>query len=373
MDTAPGDLPLNLKSGVTGAASFPIDRLNRAKRAYSVRRVPIEEMAGLITGDLAPRPGDLVLARVVRLRQHGRLELGSGRRARLFPGDEIIVCYGHRYAPDQFESRVPDNLGPCHLVAAGGIASYSQARSSRVKPATEIEPLGLIRNRQGEVLNIGQWGLPKTLPHRGERPLTIAVVGTAMNAGKTTTAAHLIRGLVRAGQRVAAAKLTGTGAGGDRWFMQDCGADPVLDFTDMGYPSTFRVPPGEVERISNSLLGYLISEQPDSIVLEVADGLFQTETAELLAGPFFRNGVDGVIFAAGDAMGAVAGSGRLQHYGLSVLGLSGALTASPMAMAEAERETCLPVFTLEQLESTELLDRLQTRIANNTQLTASRN
>ena len=43
----------------------------------------------------------------------------------------------------------------------------------------------------------------------------LIVAGTAMNAGKTTAAARLIKGLQRAGLRVGAAKVTGTGAGGD--------------------------------------------------------------------------------------------------------------------------------------------------------------
>ena len=61
-----------------------------------------------------------------------------------------------------------------------------------------------------------------------------------MNSGKTTTAAHLIKGLVQAGLKVGAAKLTGTGAVGDIWLMQDAGANLVLDFTDTGFPSTYR-------------------------------------------------------------------------------------------------------------------------------------
>jgi hypothetical protein len=36
----------------------------------------------------------------------------------LFVGDEILVAYGHRYAPAQFLAEVPPDLGGCHLNAA---------------------------------------------------------------------------------------------------------------------------------------------------------------------------------------------------------------------------------------------------------------
>ena len=57
--------------------------------------------------DAEPQPGDLVLARVTRVGQHQHIEQVTGRRAKLWQDDEIIVAYGNRYAPDQFEAFVP--------------------------------------------------------------------------------------------------------------------------------------------------------------------------------------------------------------------------------------------------------------------------
>ena len=98
----------------------------------------------LITEGYAPRPGDLVLGRIDRLRLHGRLELPTGRRSALFPGDEYIGCYANRYAPDQFEAEIPGDLSPCNLVAAGGLTSNCVSRHSSVKPASEVTPLGVL-------------------------------------------------------------------------------------------------------------------------------------------------------------------------------------------------------------------------------------
>ena len=48
----------------------------------------------------------------------------------------------------------------------------------------------------------------------------------------------MVKGLTGAGYRVGAAKVTGTGAGGDLWLMRDHGAYEALDFTDAGMATT---------------------------------------------------------------------------------------------------------------------------------------
>ena len=85
-------------------------RLAQAKWAYTTRRINQKQNFSLLCGKMAPLAGDLVLARVDELGQHKRLELVNSRRAFLFEGDEIVVAYGNRYAPDQFEGIVPYHL-----------------------------------------------------------------------------------------------------------------------------------------------------------------------------------------------------------------------------------------------------------------------
>ncbi|TLY64511.1 MAG: hypothetical protein E6K47_17040, partial [Gammaproteobacteria bacterium] len=176
---------------LSGLYRGPLDRVRLAKSGYSVRRVDLSDVSDVVT-DVRPKAGDLVLARVTRLGQHQHLEFVNGRRSRLWPGDEIVVAFGARYAPDQYEAVVPDDLSPCHLVAGGGIAGRVVSRHANIKPATDIEPLGLLLNAQG-VINVRGAALGPSPPLRP--PLVVAVVGSSMNAGKTTTAAHLIVGL----------------------------------------------------------------------------------------------------------------------------------------------------------------------------------
>lgn len=101
------------------------DRLRKAKAAFSTRRVPKEANKTLITRGVTPKPGDLLLAKVTAIGSHQNVELPSGRKASLVVGDEIILAYGNRYAPDQYEAYVPNTLEPCHLVAAGGLAGIA--------------------------------------------------------------------------------------------------------------------------------------------------------------------------------------------------------------------------------------------------------
>ena len=334
------------------------ERMLRAKVAYTPRHVNLEAAVALLVGDdVEPKAGDLVLARIEKIGQHAALELTTGRRSTLFTGDEIVVCYGNRYAPDQFEAEVPHNLAACHLVAAGGIAAQALSWHVSMKPPTAIVPLGLLTDAKGQRINLSGAAVAKpskSLP----LPFTLAVVGTSMNAGKTTTVANLIYGLTCAGLKVGAAKVTGTGSGKDTFFMGDAGASLALDFTDAGFPSTFRLTTAEVEGIFTTLTNYLAKTGVDVIILEVADGLYQEETAALLSSATFKKLVNSVIFAAGDAMGAMAGVEWLRRKGLPVVAISGLLTASPLAIIEAANATGMSIIDKNMLRDVTIATKL---------------
>src|SRR5262249_55987975 len=103
----------NTGSVIRSLSPSPLDpaRLARAKAAYTTRFVDaLRRERGcqgfsLLTGDgIVPQSGDVVLAAVGEIGQHKALELTTGRRSDLFPGDEMLLAYGSRYAPDQFEA-----------------------------------------------------------------------------------------------------------------------------------------------------------------------------------------------------------------------------------------------------------------------------
>jgi len=336
----------------------PRSRLLGAKGAYTTRH-----LIGSIQSDgadfqltreprLRPRSGDVTLARVTAVGQHPAIENPGSRRALLFCGDEVLVAFGNRYAPDQFEAEVPQGLGTTHLVAAGGVAGQMLSRHNKMANPTAIEPLGLLA-RDGQVVNLADYA-----PYRVQStsvlrapsgPPVVAVVGTSMDSGKTTVAAALVRGLTAAGLRVCAGKVTGTGAGRDPWLLSDSGAEQVLDFTDFGHPSTYLLSFEEIRGLFAGIVEELGRRDPDLIVLEVADGLLQEETAMLLADPLFREGVRAVVFTAVDAVGAVAGARLLEELDLRVAAVSGLLTAAPLAAREARSSLHTPVVATDQL------------------------
>jgi hypothetical protein len=340
-------------------ACRPLDgaELRRTKRAYTTSRFDLTRADRLITAGAQPRAGDLLLARVLRLGHHRKLESPEGRRQALYAGDLILVCYGARYASDQFEALVPRDLAACDLVAAGGIAGSCVTRHAAMRKATEIEPLGLVADAAGRVLNLADCAEPR-LSVAAQHPFVLAVVGTSMNAGKTTTVASMIRGLAAGGLSVGAAKVTGTGAGCDRWAMVDAGAEMVLDFTDFGYASTYQVPTSETAEVLDAAVAALGREGVDVVVVELADGLLFPETARLIEHARFRRLVGGVVLAASDSMSAGFGSGWLLQRNLPLLALAGKLTSSPLMVREAKEATALPLLTLEDLELGEWMRNL---------------
>ena len=169
-----------------------------------------------------------------------------------------------------------------------------------------------------------------------------------------------MKGFTAAGRRVAAIKATGTGAGNDVWAYADCGAEMVLDFTDAGYPSTFKVPQAEIHACFEKLLAAANANPAiDVIIVELADGLLHHETSALVASRLFKQCVAHVLFAAGEAMGALAGVSRLSALGLKPVALSGLLSASKLASSEAEAETGVPVITKVRLEAPQIVGLLE--------------
>ena len=347
----PTAVPLDAGMAVAlSPETIPADpmRLRRAKKAYTTRFLAERlclDAAGYELVTAVPSAGDVVLARVVEIGKHTRLEGPASRRQAMFVGDEILVAFGNRYAPDQFLAEVPTDLSECSLVAGGGLAATVLEQHADIDMATRIQPIGLLA-RGGQVVNLADLA-PHTVSNSSElpgRPPVIAVLGTSMNSGKSTTLACLVKGLTAAGLNVSAGKATGTGAGNDPLLFADAGASRVLDFTDFGFPTTYLLDYERVRGLLTSLIDALTASETDVVVVEIADGVYQGETARLLADPVFHAAVDHVVFSAADALGATAGIAVLRDAGVSVPAVSGLLTASPLAAREAAGVVDAPVI-----------------------------
>ncbi|MEM9782072.1 MAG: DUF1611 domain-containing protein [Pseudomonadota bacterium] len=318
--------------------SLPGPLAASVKWSFVTRRVDRSAVAGIDPAIRGARPGDLVLSRVVRIGAHKRVQLASGRPSTLYDGDHLVLACGARYAPDQFEGRARLSADGADMLAGGGIVGRMQRRHARISAPTRVIPLGMLCDRAGARLNLARYALPPAPAAERRRASgmpVIAAVGASMNAGKTTAVACLANGLARAGYRVAALKITGTGAFGDVNAYADAGAALVLDFVDAGMASTYREPLDRIEAGMGTLLAAAGAAGADVVLVEFADGVFQAETAGLLGRPAMRDRIDALIYAAPDAGSVVGGLSVLRALGIEPAAVTGRVTASPLAIREA--------------------------------------
>lgn len=320
------------------------------KWAFVTHVVPIEAIVGWDKRPDAPRIGDVALHRVLTLGKHTRMDNRDRRAHYLLPGDLVATVYGNRYATDQYEGFVPPAREQYHMLSIGGVCGMVATKNASMPDPTVLEFVGFAIDGGGKIVNLRDYRMkPAAKSDKTRTFKTILSVGASMNSGKTTSACMAIRGLTRSGFRVAAAKLTGTGAVKDLQFMRDSGAIAVLDFTDYGCPSTSRTSIRKLLRLVRTLQSRLATLDPHYIVYEVADGIFQRETALLLSSAEFRSQIDYTLFSAPDALAADSGKRALQRYGFNLVGFSGIVSASELGKQEVQKATGLPCLSSAEL------------------------
>ena len=335
------------------------DEKKNLRISYALRRVPEDRMASLIPFPGPPRPGDLALARLECIGKNAGLELPNGRRCSLHEGDLLAVVFGHRYATQQFEGYAQVDGDRCDLLSMGGLCGLVKSKHASVPEPTRLRVLGAIGDAEERPLRLRAFALAPIPPLA--YPRVILVCGSSMDAGKTHTAMSLIVGLCRQGQKVASIKLTGTAAGRDTWTMLDAGACLALEFVDGGLPSTYRATLQELLDLYKLLRGHAGTRGAEWVVVEIADGLLQEETAALLRSPDFIATVDAWVFATGDPVAALGGVGTLRDWGIEVAGISGLISMSPLGIREVEAATGVRCLTAGELQQGHLNARLLNR------------
>ena len=344
---------------------MPLDSI-RIKWGYAAERVPnlpqtwAEARDRARLDDAPPRRNDVIIAEIGGIGRHTRIDLAKGARSAFFEGDLVGCVFSPRYATRQFEAIVPQDLEVLHFLCAGGICGRVVGLPDHMKQPTLLKPVGYLLDDRGERVNIRDHAL-RPIDVNGQRPLTIVVVGAAMDSGKTTAAFSLVNGLTRAGIRTAATKITGTGSARDIRALCDAGAVEILDFTSAGFGSTCGLARRDMFDVTETLLSNLTTTNPEVIVVEIADGMTQRETAMLLERFAAAGDADGFIYTCNDALGVKSGIDILNAHGLPVLAVSGAITASPLGVREVQQETELPVITRRGLMSPETAQQLVTR------------
>ncbi|NUQ21996.1 MAG: DUF1611 domain-containing protein [Gemmatimonadaceae bacterium] len=318
---------------------------------YALRRVPEASMKTLLPVPEEPRVGDLAVARVEKIGKNTNLELAGGRRASLHEGDVIAVVFGNRYATLQFEGYARVTGDRCDLLSMGGLCGLVASRHDGVAEPSKLRLLGALGDAAGNQLRLRDFAISAG-PRDAAPPLPriAVVVGTSMDAGKTHTARSVIAGMRRAGIAVGALKLTGSAAGRDTYTMLDAGAHVALDFIDGGWPSTYLCALEDLLGAFQRLVAYAAAQGTEWLIVEIADGIVQGETAALLASARFRSMVDAWLVAAGDALGAAGAMALLRSHRIAPLAVSGVVSRSDLARREVLAATGVQCISASALE-----------------------
>jgi len=314
--------------------------------AYTIQLRQVKHYAKL---DKPPEIGDVLFGRVSYIGEHSSLENKEGRIHMINDGTRAVFVYGNRYAPDAFEGFVPpENVPEVDMLARSGMVGIMREKNTATKDPTKIEILGYVLDADGQPLNTRNFpiAMPKTpLKREKKRARMILHIGTSMNAGKSTSAIACCWALSALGYAVRASKITGTASLKDILHMQDAGAEYVSDFTHLGYPSTYMLEEEAVVGIFENLDAKFAANSQKFWVVELADGVFQRETALLLKNEYVRSRIHRLVFSASDAFGAIGGLRVLkEEFGLVPDAISGRCTSSPLMIRELRQRTNINVY-----------------------------
>jgi hypothetical protein len=331
----------------------------RIKKTIATKDVVNYNLNKEITLSHKPKSGDVGIFEIVEIDRHSNVQCDDKRLSWIFEGDLIMAAFADRYATAQFEGYVPtEPMELYHILGAGGAIGIVRTKNASLKDhePTTVRLVGYCCDDSGKVINTKFYNKTRK-KFTGQIPndaKIILSIGSTMDSGKTTTAAHVARGLKATGKNVAFIKLTGTAYTKDKDMVFDCGADVTIDFSDMGFPSTYMNDKSTILDMYQSLLELLAPHKPDYIVMEIADGLLQRETEFLLNDKAFMSTIHNTVFSCGDSLSAIQGVKMLNDIGIFPCMISGRFTMSPLLINEARAQIGLPVHTIDEIMTGEL-------------------
>ena len=339
-----------------------------------MRRVTVNKIASIaqrlalrkqvvLGPDIPAQTGTVVVGRVLTSKTtYNKLEDITGRMTELRPGDLIVGALGARHALHGYSGRVPERVqvgDRLQLLNIGGVLGVGASPAPGLGAPHEVEVLGCVQQFHGldrgvgRPANIADAALEK-LPLPAQLPPVLTLLGTSMDAGKTTAAAVIVGGLTRRGLRVAGGKLTGVSLRRDILQMADAGADPVSLFTDFGVVTSS---PENAPPTARAILAHLAESEPDLIVLEMGDGLLGTYGVQaILDAPDLRAATTAIVLCAQDPVGAWGAQQLLadRHEARASL-VSGPVTDNPVGREFCEKQLGLPAYNA-LLAPAELVD-----------------
>ena len=311
------------------------------------------------------RQGDLILAEVlgpvgqVTTVQNTSRRAGLDYRdASLFPGTKLVAVLAPRAGSSTCLANVPEHpVEEIHLHGVGGQAGLVDVESQHTAlyrgAPTKLRVLAELGDGQRRRVNMRAFGQAVSdEPRRrtADDPALILIVGSDMDAGKTSTARRVIYSLRAMGHKIVAGKATGVGSLYDIASMFDAGATEVFDFAELGEPVTIGLSREEVLSVFHRVVNHLRAKAGADgyMVLELADGIWYRETRFLLEDEGVRDLVSHVVLACHGILDAENGVSVLNAlgYGPKLRAISGKLASSGLlrSLAATLLSARLPVF-----------------------------
>ena len=296
-----------------------------------------------ISPHIEAREGNVLAVRALMEKSvYDRLELTSGRMAKINRGDVIAGTLGFRRALKGFVGVVPETLhvgDTIHVLNLGGVLGLCVGKNPDLGPPLEVEVLGAIL-LEGEPANISRNSLPPR-EALADCPPLVVVAGTCMSAGKTAAASEIVKRFANAGHKVAAAKLSGVACLKDTLDMEDHGAFATLSFLDCGLPSTANVP--DLAPYARSILSELASRKPDVIVVELGDGILgDYRVGTVVDAPDLSRAIKALVLCANDLVAAWGAKKLMEEWKIPITVVSGPVTDNQTGTEYISQELKLP-------------------------------
>ena len=296
-----------------------------------------------ISPHIEAKEGNVLAVRALMEKSvYDRLELTTGRMAKINRGDVLAGTLGYRRALKGFVGVVPDSIhvgDTIHVLNLGGVLGLCVGRTPELGPPLEVEVLGAVL-LDGKPANISQNALPArdTLP---PGPPLVVVAGTCMNSGKTAAASEIVKRFAQAGLKVAAAKLSGVACLKDTLDMEDHGAIATLSFLDCGLPSTAHVK--DLAPYARAILADLATKNPDVIVVELGDGILgDYRVGTFFSDPDLVRATKAVVLCANDLVAAWGAQKLLGEWHIPITVVSGPVTDNQTGTEYISQELKLP-------------------------------
>ena len=291
-----------------------------------------------VSDDVRPEQGRVLVVKALREKTvYDKVELVTGRMAKISKDDVIAGVLGRRRALRGFVGEIPERLrvgDRVNILNIGGVLGVVVSGNLDLGKPLLCEVVGAVM-QDGEPASIARDVPPA--PDRLPDVPVILVEGTCMNSGKTQAAATLIQKLTQRGFRLNGAKLTGVACLRDQLNMEDHGAVRTKSFLDYGLPSTVGVE--DLAGVARSILADLASDEPDAIVVELGDGIIGYYGVDrLLQDAEIRRVTRAHVLCANDLVAAWGAVEVMKGWGLEIDVMSGPATDNEVGQGYCARE-----------------------------------